>query len=108
MYFDVAKHLYDVSVMFDLEQIQEMIQISRHSLRCWGIKDWKRPEEQAVIWRKRSFLIFSCSEGFLIMRHFVRTYQNMQRNYVFAEEDALSFGFVVEQWKKSWRGIACA
>lgn len=73
MYFDVAKHLYDVSVMFDLEQIQEMIQISRHSLRCWGIKDWKRPEEQAVIWRKRSFLIFSCSEGFLIMRHFVRT-----------------------------------
>ena len=26
MYFDVAKHLYDVSVMFDLEQIQEMIQ----------------------------------------------------------------------------------
>lgn len=38
-----------------------------------SIKDWKRPEEQAVIWRKRSFLIFSCSEGFLIMRHFVRT-----------------------------------
>ncbi len=24
----------------------------------------------------------------------------MQRNYVFAEEDTLSFGFVVEQWKK--------
>ena len=29
-----------------------------------------------------------------------KDYQNMQRNYVFAEEDALSFGFVVEQWKK--------
>ena len=27
-------------------------------------------------------------------------YQNMQRNYVFAEEDSLSFDFVVEQWKK--------
>ena len=29
-----------------------------------------------------------------------KDYQNMQRNYVFAEEDTLSFDFVVEQWKK--------
>lgn len=73
MYFDVAKHLYDVSVMFDLKQIQEMIQNQQIFLEMLGYKDWKRPEEQAVIWRKRSFLIFSCSEGFLIMKHFVRT-----------------------------------
>lgn len=73
MYFDVAKHLYDVSVMFDLKQIQEMIQNQQIFLEMLGYKGWKRPEEQAVIWRKRSFLIFSCSEGFLIMKHFVRT-----------------------------------
>ena len=29
-----------------------------------------------------------------------KDYQNMQRNYVFAIEDVLSFDFVVEQWKK--------
>ena len=77
-----------------------MIQNQQTFLEMLGYKDWKRPEEQAVIWRKRSFLIFSCSEGFLIMRALRKDYQNMQRNYVFAEEDALSFGFVVEQWKK--------
>ena len=29
-----------------------------------------------------------------------KDYQNMQRNYVFLEEDVLSFDYVVEQWKK--------
>lgn len=37
MYFDVAKHLYDVSVMFDLKQIQEMIQNQQIFLEIFGI-----------------------------------------------------------------------
>ncbi len=35
-----------------------------------------------------------------ISRLSIRRYQNMQRNYVFLEEDVLSFDYVVEQWKK--------
>ena len=46
-----------------------------------------------------------CSD-FQLLRDFAandalrKDYQNMQRNYVFAIEDVLSFDFVVEQWKK--------
>ena len=56
MYFDVAKHLYDVSVMFDLKADSGNDSKSADiPLRCWDIKGWKRPEEQAVIWRKEVF-----------------------------------------------------
>ena len=42
MYFDVAKHLYDVSVMLDLEQIQKMIGNQQMFLEMLG---YKRLEE---------------------------------------------------------------
>ena len=41
-YFDVAKHLYDVSVMLDLEQIQKMIGNQQMFLEMLG---YKRLEE---------------------------------------------------------------
>ena len=46
------------------------------------------------------FSDFQLLRGFSDNEALRKDYQNMQRNYVFAEEDALSFGFVVEQWKK--------
>ena len=40
-------------------------------------------------------------DGFMDFQKALRKdYQNMQRNYVFLEEDVLSFDYVVEQWKK--------
>ena len=40
-------------------------------------------------------------DGFMDFQKALRKdYQNMQRNYVFSEEDVLSFDYVVEQWKK--------
>ena len=40
-------------------------------------------------------------DGFMDFQKALRKdYQNMQRNYVFSEEDVLPFDYVVEQWKK--------
>ena len=49
---------------------------------------------------EKKFSDFQLLRGFSDNEALRKDYQNMQRNYVFAEEDALSFGFVVEQWKK--------
>ena len=100
MYFDVAKHLYDVSVMFDLEQIQEMIQNQQTFLEMLGYKRLEETRRTGSDLAEKKFSDFQLLRGFSDNEALRKDYQNMQRNYVFAEEDALSFGFVVEQWKK--------
>ena len=100
MYFDVAKHLYDVSVMFDLEQIQEMIQNQQTFLEMLGYKRLEETRRTGSDLAEKKFSDFQLLGGFGDNAALRKDYQNMQRNYVFAEEDALSFGFVVEQWKK--------
>ena len=100
MYFDVAKHLYDVSVMFDLEQIQEMIQNQQTFLEMLGYKRLEETRRTGSDQAEKKFSDFQLLRGFSDNEALRKDYQNMQRNYVFAEEDALSFGFVVEQWKK--------
>ena len=100
MYFDVAKHLYDVSVMFDLEQIQEMIQNQQTFLEMLGYKRLEETRRTGSDLAEKKFSDFQLLRGFSDNEALRKDYQNMQRNYVFAEEDTLSFDFVVEQWKK--------
>ena len=57
MYFDVAKHLYDVSVMFDLEQIQEMIQNQQTFLEMLG---YKRRGTPCCTYRYRMWILAGC------------------------------------------------
>lgn len=100
MYFDVAKHLYDVSVMFDLKQIQEMIQNQQIFLEMLGYKRLEETRRTGSDLAEKKFSDFQLLRGFSDNEALRKDYQNMQRNYVFAEEDTLSFDFVVEQWKK--------
>ena len=100
MYFDVAKHIYDVSVMLDLQPIQDMLGNTGLFLE---MSEYKRLEET---WRTGSDLADRKFPDFKIFYDISDNtalkdaYQNMQKNYVFSEKDLLTFEFVISQWKK--------
>ena len=100
MYFEVAKHLYDVSVMLDLEQIQGMIEDQQMFLEMLGYKRLEETRRTGSNLAEKKFSDFKLLRGFTDNNALRKDYQNMQRNYVFAEEDTLPFDFIVEQWKK--------
>ena len=100
MYFDVAKHLYDVSIMLDLEQIQGMIGNRQMFLEMLGYKRLEETRRTGSDLAEKKFSDFRLLRGFADNDALRKDYQNMQRNYVFAKEDVLPFDFVVEQWKK--------
>lgn len=99
MYFDVAKHLYDVSVMFDLEQIQEMIQNQQTFLEMLGYKRLEETRRTGSDLAEKKFSDFQLLRGFSDNEALRKDYQNMQRNYVLRKKMHCLW-FVVEQWKK--------
>lgn len=99
MYFDVAKHLYDVSVMLDLQQIQQMLQNQQLFLKMLGYKREEETRRLGSDLAEKKFADFQMLKGFSDNAELRKDYGNMQRNYVFAEEDVIPFDFAVEQWK---------
>ena len=49
---------------------------------------------------EKKFSDFQLLKGFADNDALYKNYQSMQQNYVFENEDVLSFGYVVEQWRK--------
>lgn len=72
MYFDVAKHLYDVSVMLDLEQIQKMIGNQQMFLEMLGYKRLEETRRTGSDLAEKSFPIFNCLVGSVITLHCVK------------------------------------
>lgn len=100
MYFDVAKHIYDVGVMLDLQPIQDMLGNTGLFLEMSGYKrleETRRTGSDLADRKFTDFKIFSSMSDHITLRN---AYQNMQKNYVFSEKDLLPFEFAVNQWKK--------
>lgn len=100
MYFDVAKHLYDVSIMLDLGQIQGMLGNRQMFLEMLGYKRLEETRRTGSDLAEKKFSDFQLLKGFADNDALYKNYQSMQQNYVFENEDVLSFDFVVEQWRK--------
>jgi predicted nucleotidyltransferase component of viral defense system len=100
MYFDVAKHIYDVSVMMELPQIQTLMGDRDAFLQMIG---YKRREEMrrtgSDLWDRKcsSFSLFS---GMADNAALQDAYQEMQKNYVFSLKDVLPFDCVLKQWRQ--------
>lgn len=98
MYFDTAKHIYDVSVMLNLPLIRDML---RDRALFEKMIKYKRLEETR---RTGSDLADKSFADFCIFREMVgnsglrEAYERMQKNYIFAEKDRETFSSVVEQW----------
>lgn len=99
-YFDVAKHIYDVSVMLEMKQIQNMAADSQVFLEMLGYKRLEETRRTGSDLAEKKFGDFKIFDGLEKNYDLQRAYQNMQKNYVFAESDVLPFEYIVSQWKR--------
>ena len=100
MYFDVAKHIYDVSVMLDLQPIQDMLENTGLFLEMSEYKRLEETRRTGSDLADRKFPDFKIFYDISDNTALKDAYQNMQKNYVFSEKDLLTFEFVISQWKK--------
>lgn len=100
MYFDVAKHIYDVSVMLDLQPIQDMLGNTGLFLEMSEYKRLEETRRTGSDLADRKFPDFKIFYDISDNTALKDAYQNMQKNYVFSEKDLLTFEFVISQWKK--------
>ena len=100
MYFDVAKHIYDVGVMLDLQSIQDMIGNPGLFLEMSEYKRLEETRRTGSDLADRKFPDFKIFYDISDNTALKDAYQNMQKNYVFSEKDLLTFEFVISQWKK--------
>jgi len=99
MYFDVAKHVYDVSVMMGLPEIELLLNDPQklEKMICY-----KRLEETRRIGSDLSdkpFQEYSIFNGIHDSKQFEDAFKKMQKNYVFNNEDILSKEFAIQQWE---------
>ena len=100
MYFDVAKHIYDVGVMLDLQPIQDMLGNTGLFLEMSGYKRLEETRRMGSDLADKKFSDFKIFYGMSDHTALKDAYQNMQKNYVFSEKDLLPFEFVTSQWNK--------
>ena len=100
MYFDVAKHIYDVGVMLDLQPIQDMLGNTGLFLEMSGYKRLEETRRTGSDLADKKFSDFKIFYGMSDHTALKDAYQNMQKNYVFSEKDLLPFEFVTSQWNK--------
>lgn len=100
MYFDVAKHIYDVSEMFSLPKIQELVADKVVFLEMLGYKRLEETKRIGSDLAEKKFSDFQIFSGMKENKKLHEAYQSMQRNYVFAEKDELPFEYIVARWEE--------
>lgn len=99
MYFDVAKHIYDVGVMMDLQLIQNMLGNIGLFLEMSKYKRLEETRRTGSDLADKKFSDFKIFYGMTDNPALKDAYQSMQRNYIFSEKDLLPFEFVTSRWK---------
>ena len=100
MYFDVAKHVYDVSIMIDLHVIQCLMNDPEELLRMIGYKKLEETRRIGSDLDTRPFSEYRIFDGLAGNKDFTANFQKMQNNYVFNRADILPMDYVLAQWRK--------
>ena len=100
LYFDVAKHVYDVSIMLDLPSIRALLEDSAELLRMIGYKRLEETRRIGSDLAGKPFRDYQIFHDIASNAFFETEFQKMQRNYVFNDADILSKDFIIQQWKK--------
>ncbi|MCD7966734.1 MAG: nucleotidyl transferase AbiEii/AbiGii toxin family protein, partial [Clostridiaceae bacterium] len=87
MYFDVAKHIYDVAIMMGLTQIQDMMKESIMFLQMLGYKRQEETRRTGSDLADRKFHDFKIFDGFFSNKALETAYLAIQKNYVFNDQD---------------------
>ena len=99
LYFDVAKHVYDVSIMLDLPSIMALLADPSELLRMIGYKRLEETRRIGSDLADKPFRDYKIFSGLAANASFEAAFQKMQCNYVFNDADILSRDFVIRQWK---------
>ena len=94
MLFDTAKHIFDLSIMMEMPRIQQMLSQPNELVTMIS---YKRNEERERIGSDLSDKPFSEFELFDAIdtdMEFQKAFEQMQRIYVFQNDDMLDFGAV--------------
>ncbi len=100
MYFDVAKHVYDVSIMIDLHEIQCLMNDPEELLRMIGYKKLEETRRIGSDLDTRPFSEYRIFDGLAGNKDFAADFQKMQNNYVFNRADILPMDYVLAQWRQ--------
>lgn len=100
MYFDVAKHIYDVTIMMELDNIQKMMESKETFLQMFNYKRLEETRRTGSNLAEKDFKDFMIFGALVKNDKLKAAYFNMQKNYVFAEKDVLPYGYVINQWKR--------
>ena len=99
MYFDVAKHIYDVSVMTELASIGELLKDPSYFQKMLNYKRLEETRRTGSDLADKKYADFKIFDGLVQNSELVEAFQNMQRNYVFSEKDILPFDYVTQRWQ---------
>ncbi len=103
MLFDVAKHLYDLTLMMKTERITALLSQQDELLK---MLEYKRCEEQNRIGSDLAqkpfvdFLLFKALESNAKLQ---ATFSEMQRVYVFNDDDIIPFAEVIKQMSQLYK-----
>ncbi len=98
LYFDTAKHIYDVSVMLQLDPIQKLLKDDK---QFHTMLNYKRLEETRRIGSDLSdkhFRDFRIFKNLSQNKTLSNAYLKMQRNYIFSPIDTLPYEYIIQQW----------
>ncbi|HWQ77154.1 MAG TPA: nucleotidyl transferase AbiEii/AbiGii toxin family protein [Syntrophomonas sp.] len=101
--FDVAKHLYDLTLMMKTERISALL---THENELLKMIEYKRREEQNRIGSDLAQKPFADFPLFKVLESDAKlqeTFADMQRVYVFNESDAIPFSDVITQMAKLYK-----
>lgn len=98
LYFDVAKRVYDVSIMLALPAIQSLLCNSAELLRMIGYKRLEETRRIGSDLADKPFRDYQIFHGLSANKDFEAAFQNMQRSYVFNESDIITMDCVLEKW----------
>ncbi|MCM1559794.1 MAG: nucleotidyl transferase AbiEii/AbiGii toxin family protein [Butyrivibrio sp.] len=100
MYFDVSKHIYDVSVMLGMQLIQKMLDSRDVLAEMTGYKRLEETRRTGSDLAEKKFKDFQILGSFADNPKLRETYNNMQKVYVFAQKDRIPLEDVAERWIK--------
>ncbi len=106
LWFDVAKHLYDISFMYDFPEIQKILNNSDDLIRFLSYKraeETERKGSDLVLKPLNEFSLYTILEGNVDLK---RAYENMQDIYVFQDRYKISVQQIQETLDKL-RTICC-
>lgn len=89
-YNDVAKHVYDLTFLFDNKQIKEFLNDPKRMLKVIGYKRKEELNRKGGVAEEMKIKDFDYFDGLKGNKEFEKAFNEMQRIYVFSEQDKIS------------------